>query len=176
MRDTKTPERATRGAVDLNAPEPAELAWVVDLIVRFVQAHRGGRSAGYDTSGLGRLYRPRNRDEAARSPNAQRLPDRDLMAVSRAWGQLPRTPWPFGEILRCSYLPGYPRPDVACRLMHIAPASWLRERNAALGRLAEILRRDAAWLAPARGGRGSSSVWRLGAASAPLLGRPDKHE
>ena len=72
------------------------------------------------------------------------------MAISRAWGHLPRTPWPLGQILRCSYLPGYPRPDVACRLMRIAPASWLRERNAALVLLAEILRRDAAWLAPPR--------------------------
>lgn len=139
-----------RARLDLNEPEPAELAWVVDLIERFVAAHRGGRGAAVDTSGLGRLYRPRVRSDAARAPAPQRMAERDLVALSRAWGGLPRSPWPWGQILRCSYLPGHPRPEVACRLMHIAPTSWVRERNVALAKLAEILRRDAVWLVPVR--------------------------
>ncbi len=134
--------------VDLNEREPAHLAWVVDLIERFVLAHRGGVSAEVDASGLGRFYRLRQRGDEARQPRLVRMPDGDLLAVSRAWGALPRTPWPWGQILRCAYLPGYPRPDVACRLMRIAPASWVRERNNALQALGEALRRDAAWLVP----------------------------
>ena len=134
--------------LDLNAPEPPSLCWVVDLIEDFRRAHRGGVSAEVDASGLGRFYRPRERGDEARQPRLVRMSDADLLAVSRAWGRLPRTPWPWGQILRCAYLPGYPRPDVACRLMHIAPASWVRERNNALQALGDVLRRDAAWLVP----------------------------
>ncbi len=138
----------TRPRIDLNAPEPPALRWVVDLIALFVAAHRGGSASGVDTSGLGRLYRPRSRGESARTPAPQRMPDRDLLALSRAWAQLPRTPWPWGEILRCSYLPGHPRPHTACRLLRIEPTSWVRERDNALAVLAGILRRDAPHLAP----------------------------
>lgn len=134
--------------IDLNAPEPPSLGWVVDLIEGFRRAHRGGVSAEVDASGLGRFYRPRQRGDEARQPRLVRMSDGDLLAVSRAWGQLPRTPWPWGQILRCAYLPGYPRPDVACRLMHIAPTSWVRERNNALQALGDALQRDAAWLVP----------------------------
>ena len=142
----------TKGRVaysaNLNAQEPAHLAWVVDLILRFVDAHRGRGRSECDASGLGRAYRPRQRGDEARQPQRVRMADADLLAVSRAWGKLPRTPWPWGQILRCAYLPGHPRPDVACRLMHIAPTSWVRERDQALLLLAEILRRDAPRLVP----------------------------
>lgn len=136
---------------NLNAQEPARLAWVVDLILRFVDAHRGRGRPECDASGLGRAYRPRQRGDEARQPTPVRMSDTDLLAISRAWGRLPRTPWPWGQILRCAYLPGHPRPDVACRLMHIAPSSWVRERDQALQLLAEILRRDAPWLVPPEG-------------------------
>ncbi len=136
--------------VDLNEREPAHLAWVVDLIERFVLTHRGGCRAEVDASLLGARYRPRSRgDQEGRTPRPALMSDADLLGLSRAWGTLPRTPWPYGQILRCSYLPGYPRPEVACRLMHIAPGSWVRERNEGLLLLAAILRRDAAWLVPA---------------------------
>lgn len=149
MADTHS-TRGRRLELDLNQREPDQLRWVVDLIERFVIAHRGGGHSAVDSSGLGRLYRPRSRGEGARAPAPQRMTDRDLLALSRAWAQLPRVPWPFGQILRCSYLPGHPRPEIACRLMHMRPDSWVRERNHALQLLAEILRRDAAWLAAAR--------------------------
>lgn len=142
----KTPR--DRARLDLNEHEPAELAWVVDLILRFVDAHRGGSGGAVDTSGLGRLYRQPRGAEARRSPGPSRMSDRDLVALSRAWAQLPRTPWPWGQILRCSYLPGHPRPEIACRLMHVLPEAWVRERNVALAKLAAILHRDAAWLVP----------------------------
>ncbi|WP_297505645.1 hypothetical protein [Ferrovum sp.] len=134
--------------LDLNVREPDSLRWVVDLIERFVIAHRGGKRAGVDTSGLGRVYRQPRGVEVRRTPAPQTMRDAEVLAVSRAWGSLPHTPWPWGQILRCSYLPGYPRPEIACRLMHIAPASWVRERNAALALLGDALRRDAAWLVP----------------------------
>lgn len=134
--------------LDLNEREPEALRWVVDLIEQFVIAHRGGGSPGTDTSGLGRLYRQPRGSEARRAPAPQTMRGADLLTLSRAWGGLPRTPWPYGQILRCSYLPGYPRPEIACRLMHIAPGSWVRERNEGLQLLAEILQRDAGWLTP----------------------------
>lgn len=137
--------------VDLTEREPGHVAWVVHLIEAFVLSHRGARRVEVDASLIGAYYRPRSRgDGEGRTPRHVRMSDVDLLALSRAWGALPRTPWPFGQILRCSYLPGYPRPEIACRLMHIAPASWVRERNQALVLLAEILRRDAAWLVPAQ--------------------------
>ena len=144
----------TANQIDLNEREPAHVCWVVDLIVRFVQAHRGHSRPEVDASRLGARYRTRARgEEEGRNPTPPRMADFDMLAISRAWGGLPRTPWPYGQILRSSYLPGYPRPEVACRLMHIAPGSWVRERNEALVLLAEALRRDAVWLVPAEAHR-----------------------
>ena len=138
---------AVHAVQDLNAAEPVELAWVAELLRLLGRSGRDSHAPECDASGLGRYHRPPRNAEHRREPAPARLSRDDVLAVSRALGALPRAPWPYCQFLRCAYLPGYPRPAVACRLWHIQAASWVRVRNEALGLLAEVLRRDAPALA-----------------------------